>query len=40
MRVIWHVLGRFYEARAERARKRMIRFKSVAENFFARIGGT
>lgn len=39
MRVIWHVLGRLYETRAERAFKRFIRLKDKAEKFFARVGG-
>jgi hypothetical protein len=39
MRIVWHILGRFYEARAERARQRMETFRCTAEKYFARIGG-
>ena len=38
-RLFWHISGRFYEARSERARKKYVHFKEVAEKFFTRLKG-
>lgn len=39
-RLLNHVLGRFYEARALRALKRYHRLKSISEKFFRRVPRT
>lgn len=44
MRVVWHIMGRFFEARATRARLRgdwagFVRLTARAEKFFARLDG-
>ena len=36
-RLLNHVLGRFYEARAMRALNRYHRLKSISEKFFRRV---
>lgn len=39
MKVIWRILGRFYEARSRRASKLSAFFKGRAEMFFQRVKG-
>lgn len=36
---LWHLCGRWHEARSIRALQRYISLKETAEKFFARIGG-
>lgn len=38
IRIFWHLMGRFYEARSSRALTLHVRFKHRAEKFFARLG--
>lgn len=33
-RILWHVLGRFYEARADRAFNRYLILRKKAEKYF------
>ncbi|MCV2448482.1 hypothetical protein [Paracoccus sp. DMF] len=40
MSVLWHLLGRFYEARSIRAHAAHIRLKKKAEKFFRKISGS
>lgn len=37
IRIYWHLMGRFYEARALRALNRYSRLKSISEKFFRRV---
>lgn len=37
MNIFWHLVGRFYEARALRALKRYHRLKAISEKFFRRV---
>ncbi|MFV0386526.1 hypothetical protein [Paracoccus sp. (in: a-proteobacteria)] len=37
-RIIWHLLGRFCEARAQRALTRHVRLSRRAEKFFGALG--
>lgn len=38
MRVVQHILGRFYEVRAKRALRAYHRLKLKAETYFAKVG--
>lgn len=38
-RIYWHLMGRFYEARADRALSIHFALKEKAEKFFRRIRG-
>ncbi len=40
MFVLWHLLGRFYEARSIRAHTAHLRLKKKAEIFFRKIKGS
>lgn len=39
-RVFWHISGRFYEARSDRALSNYLRLKRKAEGFFVRLRGS
>jgi len=39
VRIYWHLMGRFYEARSSRALRLHFTFKRRAEKFFSRIRG-
>ena len=38
-RIYWHLMGRFYEARSDRALKLHFRLAERAEKFFRKIRG-
>ncbi|MFN4102584.1 MAG: hypothetical protein ACK4GT_22710 [Pararhodobacter sp.] len=40
IRIYWHLMGRFYEARALRALNRYHQLKSISEKFFRRVPRT
>lgn len=39
VRIYWHLMGRFYEARSDRALRLHVHFKKRAEEFFQRLRG-
>ena len=38
-RIFWHLMGRWYEARSDRALRLHVEFKQKAEEFFRRLRG-